>query len=61
MQIPLAEESIQELKALRKDVQDLPDRIISALRREAIFLAAILGALVLLNDLWQWVHKNFLR
>jgi hypothetical protein len=55
------DELIQEIKALRKDVQDLPYRITKSLIRELIFLAAALGALVLLNDLWQWIHKNFLR
>lgn len=59
--MPSTDEFLQEIKALRKDVQELPDRITSSLRREVIFLAAALGAIVLLNDFWQWLHKNFLR
>lgn len=51
----------EEIKGMRVDIQALPDRIVSALRREVIFAAAAIGAAILLGDLGRWVYRTFLK
>jgi hypothetical protein len=57
----MPDESLEEIKAFRADVQALPERITSALRREVITAAVSIGMIILLGDLVRWEYNTFLK
>ncbi len=52
---------LQEIRGMRADIQALPDKITSALRRQVIEAAIYIGAIVLLSDFARWVYRTFLK
>ena len=52
---------LQEIKGMRADIQALPDKVVSALRRQVIEAAVYIGTIVLLADLARWLYRTFVK
>ena len=55
------DELLKELRAIRSEFQNFPERIVKALRQEVITACVVIGALVLLGDLGRWIYHSFLK